>query len=288
MAFRTVVVTKHCKINFKMNLVILTTNEDTFQIPIADVDVLLIETTQAYISAYVIMELLKQNVKIIFSDNHGLPIGEINAYGGNSSRNSNIKAQTNWGNTSKNGLWQQVMINKITNQSRLLAEFEKDNQGLLKLVGEVEIGDQTNREAVAARMYFSRLFGDGFVRRADDEINAKLNYGYQILLAAVAREIRANGLLTEIGIHHDNAKNEYNLASDLMEPFRPLVDRVVKLHETDEFDLEMKLALVDVLNMSVRVNGHEAIVTSAISEICRQAFDYLNGVSELPNWQVEV
>lgn len=73
-----------------------------------------------------------------------------------------------------------------------------------------------------------------------------------------------------------------------MEPFRPLVDRVVKLHETDEFDLEMKLALVDVLNMSVRVNGHEAIVTSAISEMCRQAFDYLNGVSKLPSWQVEV
>lgn len=290
MAWRTVVITKHAKVNYKMNHLVVQTDEDVYQIPIDDVQVVVITTTRAVITTYAIAEIIKRNVKIIFSDTNGAPIGEINAYHNNGKRNRNIQKQINWSQEHKDTLWTLIVKHKLNNQYQLLTEFGvSDIQTFAQLVDTVEIGDQTNREAVAARMYFPRLFDKSFVRHADGIENAMLDYGYSILLSAVSREIAAQGYLTELGIHHDGALNDYNLASDLMEIFRPEVDRIVKITEkATELDLEAKLALIDVLNQSVSYNGEEVLLTHAIETVVRTSVAYLNEEVELPDWSFEI
>lgn len=287
MSFRTVVVTKHSKISYKMNQLVIQTDSDLHQIPVDDITVLLIETTQAVVTGYAMMELLRHNVKVIFSDEKGIPVGEVNGYFGNKSRNANIQNQIIWPLERKQQLWQHITHHKLAGQQAHLQEYQINADAFDDLIANIEIGDATNREAVGARLYFQRLFGSDFTRKNDAHpLNAKLNYGYQILLAAMAREIRAAGYLTEIGIHHDNMANEFNLASDLIEPFRPVVDQIVKRYEQAEFDLNMKLELVGALNYNIQFNRHESVVTSAMAEMVRQAVDYLNGKTALPTWEV--
>ena len=115
-----------------------------------------------------------------------------------------------------------------------------------------------------------------FTRTADCNINAALNYGYSIILSAFTREITANGYLTQLGIFHDNMFNQFNLASDFMEPFRVLIDWKVKQMNLEEFDHDEKLQLVDVLNQEVQIDGRKQYVNTAIKKYCRSVLDALN------------
>lgn len=290
MGFRTVVVTQHSKVSYRMNQIIIQTDDDVFQIPISDIDVLLIGTTQAVITGHAVMRLVQESVKLIFCDDKGFPVGEMNGYYTNQNRNVNIELQIKWNDLRKKNLWQKITQIKVTHQMRLLQEKRLNDLGFSELIGEVELGDETNREAVAARMYFPRLFGSDFTRKNESHTtNAKLNFGYSILLSAVTREIQSYGYLTEIGIHHDSIANVFNLSSDLMEPFRPLIDRIVKQNEHVEFGREVKLALISALNESIRINNHESQLITALSEYVRQALDYLSEKTEhLPEWEMEL
>lgn len=134
----------------------------------------------------------------------------------------------------------------------------------------------TNREGHAAKVYFNALFGLDFTRTEDNFINAALNYGYSIILSAFTREIVANGYLTQLGIFHDNMFNQFNLASDFMEPFRVLVDREVFLMKLVKFEHEEKMKLVNILNYEVQIDGRVQYVNNAIKIYCKSIFDALN------------
>ncbi len=187
-------------------------------------------------------------------------------------------------------LWSEIVKRKIENQIQVLSPHETiDQEKFQTLVTNIAVGDQTNREAVAARMYFNRLFSSKFVRHEDGIVNAMLDYGYQILMSVVAREIVLQGYLSELGIHHNGAQNDYNLASDLMEPFRPLIDVVAKKHElATEMTLDVKLDLVDVINQVIEINGQQMLVTNAITILVRDAINYLNNGLKLPEWRFEI
>jgi CRISP-associated protein Cas1 len=290
MAWRTVVVTKHSKLNYKMNHLVVQTAEKTYQILMEDIQIILITTTQAVVTAYVIAETIKRNIKIIFSDINGQPIGEINQYHTNGKHNRNISEQIIWTSQRKNLLWSEIIKRKIENQMQVLFVYQSaDREKFQALIAGIEVGDETNREAVAARMYFNRLFGNEFVRHEAGIVNAMLDYGYQILMAAVAREIVLQGYLSELGIHHNGAQNDYNLASDLMEPFRPLVDAVAKKHEHEmALNLDIKLALVDIINQVIEINGQQMLVANAITILVRDAINYLNSGLKLPEWRFEI
>lgn len=152
-------------------------------------------------------------------------------------------------------------------QSRVLLTRAREDQGeiLNKIVPEVRSGDPTNREGHAARLYFAALFGPSFSRDSDTPLNAALNYGYAILLSAVNREIVARGFLTQTGICHRNEYNQFNLSCDLMEPFRPIVDRIVFDEFDGDFTKDTKLMLVDMLNQSISYRGGSYRVASVIS-----------------------
>ena len=145
-------------------------------------------------------------------------------------------------------------------------------QGYLE---EITYGDATNREGHAAKVYFNALFGKDFTRTDDLLINAALNYGYSILLSAFNREIVLNGYLTQLGLFHDNMFNQFNLASDLMEPFRPLVDRMVLQMTLVEFEHLQKMELVNLLNKEVIINDRCEFISNAIKIYCKSVFDAL-------------
>jgi len=144
------------------------------------------------------------------------------------------------------------------------AGFIERSELLDSYINQVENGDRTNREGHAAKVYFNTLFGNDFSRRDDSVINSALNYGYSILLSTFNREISVSGYLTQIGIFHDNLFNPFNLGSDLMESFRPIVDEQVLTMNIEEFGTSEKRILVDILNKTVCINGKENVLLNAI------------------------
>lgn len=120
------------------------------------------------------------------------------------------------------------------------------------------------------------LFGLDFTRTEDNVINSALNYGYSIILSAFTREVVMNGYITQLGIFHDNMFNQFNLASDLMEPFRVLVDRQVLTMPLEEFEHEEKMQFVNILNQEVQIDGKVQYVNNAIKIYCKSIFDALN------------
>lgn len=157
---------------------------------------------------------------------------------------------------------------------KVLKKFEHEEYEILeKYSQEVELGDATNREAHAAKVYFNTLFGDGFSRAEENSINAALNYGYSILLSSVNREVVYNGYLTTLGVFHDNMFNPFNLSSDLMEIFRTVVDEAVLEMQPEKFEKEEKYILVDLLNKVVLVDGKKCYLTHAIKICCKSILD---------------
>lgn len=141
---------------------------------------------------------------------------------------------------------------------------------------EIKEGDVTNREGHAAKVYFNAIFGVDFTRTEECPVNAALNYGYSIILSAFNREVVGNGYLTQIGICHDNMFNYYNLSSDLMEPFRILVDRKVYAMKPQKFEHEEKMLTVSLLNEEVRIANRKEYINNAIKIYCKSALDALS------------
>ena len=174
-------------------------------------------------------------------------------------------------------VWTEIVYEKTRQQKYLLQEYGKVEAELLHgYLEEITYGDATNREGHAAKVYFNALFGKDFTRTDDLLINTALNYGYSILLSAFNREIVLNGYLTQLGLFHDNMFNRFNLASDLMEPFRPLVDKCVLEMKLEQFEHEEKMWLVDILNQEVQIDGKIQYVSNAIKIYCKSVFDALN------------
>ena len=153
---------------------------------------------------------------------------------------------------------------------------EKHNPQSEQYIEEMELGDKTNREGHAAKVYFNALFGIDFSRSKDCAINAALNYGYGILLSCFNREVIANGYITQLGLFHNNMFNQFNLSSDLMEPFRILVDRIVVKNKPEKFDSEEKMNFIYMLEDEVMIDGKHQYISNAIKIYCKSIFDALN------------
>lgn len=141
------------------------------------------------------------------------------------------------------------------------------SEHLENLAKNVNSGDTKNKEAIAAKGYFSSLFGKNFNRNFEDINNTCLNYGYSIIRGAIARSIVSYGYLPAIGIHHKSELNNYNLVDDFIEPFRPIVDLWVKtnINENTEFDKYVRAELVNLLNVDVFIQGKLQSVNNAIN-----------------------
>ena len=186
-----------------------------------------------------------------------------------------------WKKTSKDIIWQKIIENKISNQSKLLKKVKSPkNKLLLSYVDEIQIGDKTNREGHAAKVYFNELFGKNFSRNDNDNINAALNYGYAVLLSTINKEIINNGYLTQLGIHHKNEFNEFNLTCDIMEPFRIIIDNFVYYNKDRDFDSSYKLDLVNIFNNSFKYSGKKYILKDIIKMYVKNTLESINDIEK--------
>ncbi|MCA9061130.1 MAG: type II CRISPR-associated endonuclease Cas1 [Planctomycetaceae bacterium] len=197
-------------------------------IPLEDVAVLIVAHPQVSYTQAVLSELVNNGGVLVTCDRSRMPNGMLLPLEAHSTQTARFQQQFRMPLPRKKRLWQQVVRGKIAMQAFLLVELTGRDHGLTPLLAQVRSGDPTNVEARAARMYWTALLGKDFRRdRGAEDINAMLNYGYAILRAAMARAVCAAGLHPSVGLHHQNQYNAWCLADDMMEPFRPCVDRVV-------------------------------------------------------------
>ncbi len=277
MSWRTVVVSKSAKLDYQMGYMIVR-QEETTKIFLNEISTVLIETTAVSITGSLMCELIKNKIKVIFCDEKRNPSSELVPYYGSHDTSAKIRNQIAWSDDIKATVWTEIVTEKIRKQKELLERIGKIEEAMLlqSYIEEIQYGDATNREGHAAKVYFNALFGKDFTRTSDCNINAALNYGYSIVLSSFTREITANGYITQIGLFHDNMFNPFNLASDLMEPFRPLVDQTVYDMKLHTFEKEEKMELVNILNQTVHIHDRAEYVNNAVKIYCRSIFDALN------------
>lgn len=277
MSWRALVIKNRAKLDLKQNHVIVRGENDTKKIFVGDISTLIIEHTGVSLTAALLSELTKNKIKIIFCDEKRNPESELMPYYGSHDTSEKLRRQIKWSNEIKTEVWTEIVTEKIRNQRNLLVAIGNVQSKLLEsYIIEIEPGDATNREGHAAKVYFNALFGLEFSRTKECNINSALDYGYSILLSAFNREIVKNGYITQLGIFHDNMYNKFNLGSDLMEPFRPIVDTKVYSLDLDIFSSNEKLELVSILNDSVIIEGKFQYINNAIGIYCKSVFEALN------------
>ncbi|TPR42407.1 type II CRISPR-associated endonuclease Cas1 [Apilactobacillus micheneri] len=275
MGWRNVIISQHAKLSYSANNMIIQTFEGINQIPISDIYILIIESNQAVITTELISQLNFHDVKIVFSDDNHNPCCETVNYYPNNRSLDKLEKQYNWSSNRVNILWTKIINNKIINQINVLKFYNHNTETLENELSKLELGDVSNREAVVARKYFMLLFDKKFSRRDFSPMNAALNYGYSILLSTFNRSIVLNGYLTEIGIHHHSDENNFNLGSDFMEPFRPIVDYWLANKKFNQLTPDIKFSLVELLNVEIKYNGKNMVLNNAIDKYTDDCLNYL-------------
>ena len=249
MSFRTVVISNQSKLNYKNRFLVVKQDNDEKYIHLSEIDTIIVDSIAVSISSYLLKELSYSKINIIFCDEKHNPFGELSSYYSSHNTSKKIQKQINWSKENKDLIWQSIIKNKIINQALMLHKIKSDKyELLLSYIEDVLASDKTNREGHAAKVYFNELFGKDFVRNDSDNINAALNYGYAILLSTINKEVISNGYLTQIGIHHKNEFNEFNLSCDLMEPFRIIIDNFVYFNQDRELNTQYKLDIINIFN----------------------------------------
>lgn len=275
--WRVIVVTGRSKLDLRYNSISIRRDNGTDFIHIGEVNTLILETTTISITAALMCELINQKVKVIFCDEKSNPHFELLPFYGSHDCSAKIKEQIAWTNFLKESLWTIIVTEKIENQMKLLKKLNKEEYRILQeYASQIEHNDNTNREGHSAKIYFSALFGNNFSRNKENSLNAFLNYGYQLLLSTFNKEIVANGYLTQIGIFHKNMFNYYNLSSDLMEPFRVIVDELAYKENPQKFEKDEKRKLQNILNLKFRINNVNHYLSDVIKIYTKSIFDALS------------
>ncbi|MBR5105522.1 MAG: type II CRISPR-associated endonuclease Cas1 [Alistipes sp.] len=242
-------------------------NSTVKRVPIEDIGVVVLDNKQITITQAAIGALLDNNVAVITCDDHRMPTGLMLPLAGNTTQSERYRHQIDASLPLKKQLWQQTIQAKILNQSTVLLRQRNMECGNMEAWAKlVKSGDGDNLEARAAAFYWQNLFGNikGFNRdREGIPPNNLLNYGYAILRAVVARSLVGSGLLPTLGIHHHNRYNAYCLADDIMEPYRPYVDKLVAEIVDSGVDVsklttEIKSKLLSIPVLDVVINGRRS------------------------------
>ena len=281
MSFRTVVITKQSKISYKNRFLVVKQEDNEKYIHLSEIDTVIVDSISVSISSYLLKELADNKINIIFCDEKHNPFGELVPYYSKHNTSKMIKEQIKWKQSEKDKLWVEIVKNKIMNQALLLKKIKSSKYKLvLSYVNEVVDGDKTNREGHAAKVYFNALYGNNFVRNQDDSINAALNYGYAVLLSTINKEIINNGYLTQLGIHHKNEFNEFNLTCDLMEPFRVIIDNFIYYNQERKLDTDYKFDIVNIFNSTFRYQNKKYTLKDIIKMFVKHTLESINNCED--------
>lgn len=263
------------------NLKVMVKDNDIL-FPISDIQILVIDNYQSNISVPLINKLTENNVCTIICGVDHLPKSYILPINGNFATSGNINKQITWEKERKALLHSIIVKYKIENQIEILKQNNKSHEVIKKLyefVDSIELDDRTNREGLAAKMYFRELFGSDFIRFDDDVINAGLNYGYSIFRSLITSIIVAKGYIANIGIFHKGKQNMFNLSDDIIEVFRPIVDDYVynTMHDEILFKQEHREKLIQLTNKKILIDSRKQTVANAINQYLDSIFNYLDG-----------
>ena len=243
-------------------------------VPIEDLGLIILDNKQITITHGLIDALLENNCALITCDSRRMPVGLMLPLAGNTIQNERFRSQLDSSLPLRKQLWQQTIEAKIRNQAAVLKYVTgQEHKNMIKWSDSVRSGDADNMEARAAVYYWKTIFPNDpcFIRDREDEgANALLNYGYAILRAVVARALVGAGLLPTLGIHHHNRYNAYCLADDIMEPYRPYVDKlVVEMLEDgaeDKLNATNKVKLLSIPVIEVKINEKRSPLMIAVSQ----------------------
>lgn len=275
MGFRIVKISNRAKLETCLGYLVIRSDHE-IKILLNEISILIIENLQTCLTSALVSEIMNHKIRLIFCDEKHNPQGELEPYGISYNSPAKIKQQLNWKNETCKEVWKEIIKQKIYNQMLLLKELKKEEADLLaSYYSNVQTDDVTNREGLAAKVYFNALFGKGFERRNDlDERNVYLNYGYSLMHSSVNKEISIFGYLNSVGVHHIGATNHYNLGSDIMEPLRPFVDSVV--YKENLSDKDFKKRMMQLLTEECFCDGKTMIIQNAIQAYALSIFSALN------------
>lgn len=264
MAWRGVHLTRPSRLNFADKQIVVAQDDGEVRVPIEDVAWVILDTQQFSITGTLLAACMEAGIVMIACDAKHTPCGLAIPFHGHFRQPAVAQAQIGMSEPLKKRLWQAIVQNKIENQAAVLAHRSPEGASAMReMMRWVRSGDPDNVEARAARHYWSRLFSEFTRSNEGDRRNKLLNYGYAVVRAAVARSLVASGFLPAIGLNHNSATNAFNLADDVVEPFRPFVDRIVVEMAgppstwRDELTIEDRRALAAVLLENADLGGEQ-------------------------------
>lgn len=246
------------------------TNEFTF--PLNDISLVLIDNYKLVCTIGLFNACATRNIPIVICGDNHHPYSILLPLHGHFESTKMLFEQLSWTEDNKNKIWQILIKRKISNQLFVIENTTKDEDTitlLKKYIDEVEEGDPTNREGLAAKVYFRALFGKSFLRQEENVINACLNYGYSILRALISKTLVAKGLNTQLGIFHKGPGNGFNLSDDILEIFRPIIDLFVwqNFLDTKIFTKECRVKILTIINQKIEINNQKVTIYHAIEKI---------------------
>lgn len=259
--------------------------DEQTMIHLSEISIVVIESTAAYVSSYLLAELARARIPVLFCDVRHNPVGLFSPLYGAHDSSRRISEQARWGQDAKESLWARIVSSKINNQAAVLERMGLAQAAMLREYAvDVRLGDVTNREGHAAKVYFNALFGNDFSRNIECAINAQLNYGYAILLAWLNREIVSRGYLTQLGVNHCNDYNQFNLACDFMEPFRPVIDLYVVENYERDLTTEVKAELLSLFSDEYRIEQGLYRLSSILALFVKTNLAILGGRAGLDDY----
>lgn len=275
MGFRTVFIKDGEKLSLRLDNLSVRKNNEDYLIPLVDIETVILEGNRTVITSKILSAFSKYHIALVVCDDKHLPTGMYLGKGQYYRSAKRAMWQSQWKDIDKQLVWKEIVYQKILNQIQVLQNVDIElnserSQILIDYLENIMIGDSTNREGHAAKVYFNSLFGNGFSRRDTSFVNFCLDYGYAIVRAQMARSVSALGLIPELGVFHKNEYNAYNLADDLMEPFRPIVDyliitNILKKPE-EHLTYDIRLEIIDFLNHEIKINNKKFFIMQAIHD----------------------
>lgn len=257
-------------LSYKHNLISIKIDDYETTVCFDDIDTIIIENQQTTITSALLSQLSKADINVIFCDEKFMPSSILLGINKNSRTTKIQKAQIIVSKPKLNQIWKDIVTSKVTNQAKILKKLNKSSDYLDSLIPRIKSNDKENIEATAAAYYFKELFGKDFSRNDPENINnAVLNFGYAIFRSSICRYLIAYGLNPAFGIHHSSELNAFNLADDLIEPFRPIIDDYVvrNIKKDMELNSKIKIDLLKLLDKTVVYDSKNTTVSNCMKSI---------------------
>lgn len=257
MGYRQVIIKKSDKLRAENNNLIIIKEDKENKVPLEDINFVILEDNQTVITGKLLSSFGEHGICFIACNDRYEPVSIMYPYNYHFKQLENVEYQLNLTDELKNKIWQSIVKEKLKNEVAVLCQTSKDERTIAiieEYIKEVKPGDSTNREGLAAKLYFRSLFGSNFIRFYNDSINNALNYCYQIIKSSIIRTLSIYGLNTYLGVNHKSKVNNFNLVYDLIEPYRAIADKYVYSlvqDQTPELSFELRRQLVNILNYPV-------------------------------------